>query len=143
MYIDLHAHPANKSNFIFANAIDDFVQQVEVQLYQKIIALLDPTFSYEQCIFSKRHMQVKDRYDTISKQGAARVVAYSKHKLIFSYTLECGYHRATHHPSDNPEFTLSSYRRLGMHLLKAIVSLYQNQAVNNVEMAVHRRELAV
>jgi murein tripeptide amidase MpaA len=28
MYLDLHAHPANKGNFIFGNAIFDYVEQV-------------------------------------------------------------------------------------------------------------------
>lgn len=28
MYIDLHAHPANKGNFMFGNAINDYVLQV-------------------------------------------------------------------------------------------------------------------
>ena len=41
-------------------------------------------------------MKVKDRKDIISKEGAARVVAYSKFRIIFSYTLECGYHRSTY-----------------------------------------------
>lgn len=28
MYLDLHAHPASKGNFIFGNAIFDYIQQV-------------------------------------------------------------------------------------------------------------------
>jgi predicted deacylase len=28
LYLDLHAHPGNKGNFIFGNAINDFVLQV-------------------------------------------------------------------------------------------------------------------
>jgi murein tripeptide amidase MpaA len=28
MYLDLHAHPAHKGNFMFGNAIYDFVEQV-------------------------------------------------------------------------------------------------------------------
>ena len=28
MYLDLHAHPANKGNFIFGNAIFDYIEQV-------------------------------------------------------------------------------------------------------------------
>ena len=54
MYLDLHAHPSNKSHFFFANAIDDFIQQVEVQVFQKIISMLDNSFGYEYCIFSKK-----------------------------------------------------------------------------------------
>ena len=71
-------------------------------------------------------MIAKDRYDTISKQGAAWVVAYSKYKVSFSYTLECGYHRATHHPIDNPEYSLQSYHTLGSSIMTAIVNLYKN-----------------
>jgi hypothetical protein len=28
MYLDLHAHPAPKGNFMFGNAIYDFIEQV-------------------------------------------------------------------------------------------------------------------
>lgn len=38
MYLDLHAHPAFKGNFIFGNAIYEFVEQVESQLFPKILA---------------------------------------------------------------------------------------------------------
>ena len=38
MYLDLHAHPANKGNFIFGNAIFDYVDQVESHLFPKILS---------------------------------------------------------------------------------------------------------
>lgn len=38
MYLDLHAHPANKGNFIFGNAIFDYIEQVESHLFPKIIS---------------------------------------------------------------------------------------------------------
>lgn len=38
MYLDLHAHPAFKGNFIFGNAIYEFIEQVESQLYAKALS---------------------------------------------------------------------------------------------------------
>jgi len=38
MYLDLHAHPAYKGNFIFGNAIYEFIGQVESQLYPKVLS---------------------------------------------------------------------------------------------------------
>lgn len=38
MYLDLHAHPAIKGNFMFGNAIYDFIEQVESQVFPKILS---------------------------------------------------------------------------------------------------------
>ena len=38
MYLDLHAHPAFKGNFTFGNAIYDFIEQVESQLFPKVLS---------------------------------------------------------------------------------------------------------
>ena len=38
MYLDLHAHPANKGNFTFGNAIYEFVQQVQSQMFPKLLS---------------------------------------------------------------------------------------------------------
>lgn len=67
MYLDLHAHPAFKGNFTFGNAIYEFVQQVESQLFPKILSQNCINFEFEQCIFSRKHMKAKDRNEDISK----------------------------------------------------------------------------
>ena len=38
-YFDLHAHNAKKGHFIYGNAINDFVEQVESQVFCKLFAL--------------------------------------------------------------------------------------------------------
>ena len=58
-YCDLHAHSARKGCFLFGNAINDFVSQVESQIYAKIVSLNCINFEYNQCIFSKKHMSAK------------------------------------------------------------------------------------
>lgn len=44
MYLDLHAHPALKGNFIFGNAIYEFVEQVESQMFPRTLARNCPNF---------------------------------------------------------------------------------------------------
>jgi murein tripeptide amidase MpaA len=61
MYLDLHAHPANKGNFIFGNAIFDYIDQVESHVFPKILSQNCINFEFEQCIFSRKHMKAKDR----------------------------------------------------------------------------------
>lgn len=58
-YCDLHAHSARKGCFLFGNAINDYVTQVESQLYAKVVSLNCINFDYNQCIFSKKHMSAK------------------------------------------------------------------------------------
>lgn len=38
MYLDLHAHPAFKGNFIFGNAIYEFAEQVESHVFPKVLS---------------------------------------------------------------------------------------------------------
>ena len=49
-------------------------------------------FEHEYCNFSKKHMTCKDKCEELTKEGCGRVVAYKAYNVIFSYTLECGYH---------------------------------------------------
>lgn len=58
-YCDLHAHSARKGCFLFGNALNDFVSQVESQVYAKLVSLNCINFEYKQCIFSKRHMRAR------------------------------------------------------------------------------------
>jgi hypothetical protein len=76
MYLDLHAHPAYKGNFTFGNAIYEFVEQVESQLFPKVLSQNCINFEFEQCIFSRKHMKARDRNEDVSKEGCGRVVLY-------------------------------------------------------------------
>jgi hypothetical protein len=46
-YLDLHAHPANKGNFVFGNAIFDFVLHVESNLFPKLLSQNCINFQFE------------------------------------------------------------------------------------------------
>ncbi len=37
-YMDLHAHPQKKGNFIYGNSIENVNEQIETQLYPKILS---------------------------------------------------------------------------------------------------------
>jgi murein tripeptide amidase MpaA len=43
-YFDLHAHNAKKGAFIYGNAINDFVEQVESQVFCKLFAMNNSGF---------------------------------------------------------------------------------------------------
>lgn len=43
-YFDLHAHNAKKGCFIYGNAINDFVEQVESQVFCKLISMNNKGF---------------------------------------------------------------------------------------------------
>ena len=80
MYLDFHAHASKRGCFIYGNVLDTFEEQVQNQLYCKLIAMNTPVipttissdivvieirvynslflqhFDYEGCLFSKEHM---------------------------------------------------------------------------------------
>ena len=45
-YCDLHAHGGRKGCFLYGNAFSDFLEQVESQLYAKVLQLNDMNFEY-------------------------------------------------------------------------------------------------
>lgn len=45
-YLDLHAHPANKGNFVFGNAIYDYIMQVESNVFPKLLSENSCNFQY-------------------------------------------------------------------------------------------------
>jgi hypothetical protein len=91
MYLDLHAHASKRGCFIYGNVVDSFNDQVQNQLFCRLIALNTPHFDYEGCLFSKDHMTRIDPGDGMTAEGSSRVYSYLAHKLIHSYTLECNY----------------------------------------------------
>lgn len=89
-YFDLHAHNAKKGAFIYGNAINDFVEQVESQVFCKLFALNHSGFEYDYCNFSQKQMNSKDRNEERTKEGCGRVVMHRLANIVHSYSLECG-----------------------------------------------------
>ena len=77
-YFDLHAHNAKKGCFIYGNAINDFVEQVESQVFCKLISMNNKGFQYEYCNFTQKHMNMKD-----IKKREVDTVEFSYPKLGF------------------------------------------------------------
>ncbi|EAR93059.2 zinc carboxypeptidase family protein (macronuclear) [Tetrahymena thermophila SB210] len=110
-YMDFHSHAGKKGTFLYGNAIEEFSQQVENQVFAKIMAINDPHFEYNYCNFSKAQMKSKDRQDDLTKEGCGRVFVYQTSRIVHSYTLECGFHHATQlnpiAPCSNGEFKVN------------------------------------
>ncbi|KAL4471783.1 hypothetical protein ABPG72_008801 [Tetrahymena utriculariae] len=110
-YMDFHSHAGKKGTFLYGNAIEEFSQQVENQVFAKIMAINDPHFEYNYCNFSKAQMKSKDRQDDLTKEGCGRVFVYQTSKIVHSYTLECGFHHATQlnpiAPCSNSDFKVN------------------------------------
>lgn len=45
-YIDLHAHPQRKGNFIYGNSMESKEEQIETQLFPKLLSLNCVEFDY-------------------------------------------------------------------------------------------------
>lgn len=119
MYLDLHAHSTKKGCFIYGNVLNSIDDQIQNQLFCKLIALNSPYFDYDGCLFSTEHMKRIDPGDVdsgLSAEGSGRVNTFLKNHLIHSYTLECNYNSSKieneisileNDPcSTNPEFSL-------------------------------------
>ena len=66
-YLDLHSHPQKKGNFIYGNSMDNPQQQVETQLFAKLLSMNCIEFEYLNSVFSKYHMNAKDKNEDLSK----------------------------------------------------------------------------
>ncbi|KAL4440863.1 hypothetical protein ABPG74_013844 [Tetrahymena malaccensis] len=93
-YIDLHAHAGKKGHFVYGNACDDIVMQIENQTFAKILSMNCKNFEYNFCNFSKKHMKARDKFEEMTKEGCGRVQVHQITKIIHAYTLECGFHQA-------------------------------------------------
>ena len=87
----MHAHPQKKGNFIYGNAFDNQDDQVQTQLFPKILSLNCIEFDYENSCFSKNHMTLKDKNEDLTKEGCGRVVFNRILGQVYAYTVECGY----------------------------------------------------
>ena len=71
------------------------------------------------------------------------MVAYSKYKVIFSYTLECGYHRSTHLDSTlNRDYSHHTYQQLGRNILHSISLFIHNSQAPQIHVPTLRQQLA-
>ena len=91
LFTDIHAQSSKRSCWLFGNALE-LDQQVDNQLFAKLMGLNSAYFDFNDCDFSERSMQHKDPKDHHSKEGSARVAVYKRTGLIHSYTLECPYY---------------------------------------------------
>lgn len=60
MYLDMHAHTSKRGCFMYGNVLETVNDQVQNQLFCKLISLNSPHFEYEACLFDKEHMQRTD-----------------------------------------------------------------------------------
>ena len=153
-YFDLHAHNARKGHFIYGNAINDFVEQVESQVFCKLFATNNPGFEYAYCNFSQKQMNSRDRFEERTKEGCGRVVMHRLAGVIHSYSLECGIIAATRPNAvpgaPNREFGIGekglveeertepgmfdeeAYRRLGKSMLVSVLDVFDKNPYNRI-----------
>jgi hypothetical protein len=94
VYLDFHAHASKRGCFIYGNVLDSIEDQVQNQLFCKLIAMNTPHFDYEGCLFSREHMfriDPGDQAKGLTAEGSGRVATYLAYGLIHSYTIECNY----------------------------------------------------
>ena len=60
-------------------------------LFPKLLSMNSKNFEYEGSNFTEKNMYCKDRADSISKEGAARVALFKITKNPYCWTLECNY----------------------------------------------------
>lgn len=90
-YMDVHAQSSKRSFWLFGNALA-LQEQVENQLFAKLLNLNCAYFEYSDCDFSEKSMLARDFKDSHSKEGSARVALHKQTGTVYSYTLECPYY---------------------------------------------------
>ena len=92
LYLDLHAHASKRGCFIYGNHLENAQDQLENQLWAKLISSNSPWFEYKGCDFSLKGMSGKDKRDNgLTKGGSGRVGIYHATQNSHCYTLECNY----------------------------------------------------
>jgi hypothetical protein len=76
---------------MFGNKLQTPTEQVENILFSKLIAMNCLNFDMNECNFSEKIMNIKDR-NGLSREGSGRVAIHKDTGLIHCYTLECNYH---------------------------------------------------
>lgn len=72
MYIDFHAHASKKGVFMFGNALTDVERQADNITFAKLIAMNCLNFDMNECNFSEKIMNIKDK-SGMSREGSSRV----------------------------------------------------------------------
>lgn len=85
--MDMHAHAGRKGAFIYGNYSTELKKQLDICIYPKILSLNSKNFDYEASNFTEKNMYCKDRADSISKEGAARVALFKITKNPYCWTL--------------------------------------------------------
>uniref|UniRef100_K3WVH7 tubulin-glutamate carboxypeptidase n=1 Tax=Globisporangium ultimum (strain ATCC 200006 / CBS 805.95 / DAOM BR144) TaxID=431595 RepID=K3WVH7_GLOUD len=96
VYLDLHAHANRRGCFVYGNHVateeTGIAQQIETQLFARLVALNTPFFDYLACSFDKENMSRHDLRDnnnaTTSREGSGRVALYKATGLAYMYTIE-------------------------------------------------------
>ncbi len=130
-YMDFHAQSSKPSSFLFGNALVE-EQQVDNELYAKLISLESHTFSFVYCDFSERSMYSKDPKDHHSKEGSGRVAVHRSTGVVHCYTVECSYTAGRtavvpaviRKPTNQGNSNWSAYFDLGVSCAGALLSYY-------------------
>jgi hypothetical protein len=88
----MHGHSSTKPAFVYGNALDDIINQVESQLYCKALSLNTKYFSYEYSNFTEEQMSAKDSNEPFTKEGCSRVCLSRISNIPHCLTLEVGLH---------------------------------------------------
>jgi hypothetical protein len=75
---------------MYGNALQGDLQ-VENLMLAKMISLNSCNFDYEECGFSEKMMNCKDKRDGLSREGSGRVGIFNATGITHCYTLECNY----------------------------------------------------
>lgn len=76
LYLDFHAHSSKRGCFIYGNVLPTIEDQLQNQLFCRLIALNSAHFDYEGCLFSREHMARIDPGDQakgLTAEGSGRV----------------------------------------------------------------------
>ena len=82
-YLDLHAHASKRGCFIYGNVLEDVNDQIQNQLYCKLISLNSAHFEYEACLFNREHMKRVDPGDML-KGSHIRIFYFSLYSAVFN-----------------------------------------------------------
>ena len=137
-FMDLHSHPhPNKGSFIYGNGLNEIEEQVENQLYARILSNESECFGYNWSNFSPNQMNSRDINELLTKDGSARVQIYKALRIPFAYTMEMGYHGCPPKKRQEEEgacsdyrrtekvFTVEDYRSHGKSIALAFLTLFQ------------------
>ena len=77
MYLDMHAHTSKRGCFIYGNVLDSVNDQIQNQLFCKLVSLNSPHFDYEACLFDREHMQRTDPSEMQKGEEMIMIISYS------------------------------------------------------------------